>query len=360
MADFSQPYIESGLVVVAPVRKSTSSSWAFLRPFTAKMWGVTGIFFIVVGAVVWILEHRINDDFREEITVSVLGRLVHILWLFVVLIITSSYTASLTSILTVQQLSSPIKGIESLQMSNDPIGYQQGTFARDYLVDEIGIHESRLIPLNSPKDYAKALRDGPKNGGVAAVVDQRIYVELFLSTHCEFSIVGQEFTKNGWGFAFSRNSPLAVDMSTAILKLSENGELQRIHDKWLMRSACSFQGAKLEVDRLNFKSFSGLFMICGLACFLSLCVYFILMVYQFTRPNREEPELTSQSSMSARLQSFISFVKEKEEVTKSRSKRRQMEGVSNRDDDGTMNGSRKRYRDVSSSKRSKSFEGASV
>ena len=64
MADFSQPYIESGLVVVAPVRKSTSGSWAFLRPFSAKMWAVTGIFFIVVGAVVWILEHRINDDFR--------------------------------------------------------------------------------------------------------------------------------------------------------------------------------------------------------------------------------------------------------------------------------------------------------
>ncbi|KAM7519953.1 hypothetical protein LguiB_018915 [Lonicera macranthoides] len=380
-ADFSQPYIESGLVVVAPVRKSTSSSWAFLRPFTPKMWGVTGIFFIVVGAVVWVLEHRINDDFRgppreqfvtilwfsfstlffthREITISTLGRLVLILWLFVVLIINSSYTASLTSILTVQQLSSPIKGIESLQMSNDPIGYQQGSFAHDYLVDEIGIHESRLIPLNSPKDCAKALKDGPKNGGVAAVVDQRAYVELFLSTHCEFSIVGQEFTKNGWGFAFPRDSPLAVDMSTAILKLSENGELQRIHNKWLMRSACSFQGAKLEVDRLNFESFSGLFLMSGLACFLSLCVYFILMVYQFTRHNREEPELTSQSSTSARLQTFISFVKEKDEVAKSRSKRRQIGGASNRDD-GTVNGSRKRYRDMSSSNRSESFECASV
>ncbi|KAL2933486.1 Glutamate receptor 3.1 [Bienertia sinuspersici] len=37
----------------------------------------------------------------------------HLIWLFVVLILTSSYTASLTSILTVQQLSSPIKGIDS-------------------------------------------------------------------------------------------------------------------------------------------------------------------------------------------------------------------------------------------------------
>ena len=129
-----------------------------------------------------------------------LGRFVLLIWLFVVLIINSSYTASLTSILTVQQIFSPIEGIESLISSKDPIGYQQGSFGRDYLVNELGIHESRLVSLKMPEDYAKALKDGPHRGGVAAVVDERAYIELFLSTRCEFSIVGQQFTKNGWGF----------------------------------------------------------------------------------------------------------------------------------------------------------------
>lgn len=64
MADFTQPYIESGLVVIAPVKKLNSNAWAFLRPFTAKMWCITAVSFLVVGVVVWILEHRINDDFR--------------------------------------------------------------------------------------------------------------------------------------------------------------------------------------------------------------------------------------------------------------------------------------------------------
>ena len=64
VVDFTQPYIESGLVVVAPIRKLKSSAWAFLRPFTPMMWLVTGMFFFVVGAVVWILERQINDDFR--------------------------------------------------------------------------------------------------------------------------------------------------------------------------------------------------------------------------------------------------------------------------------------------------------
>lgn len=132
---------------------------------------------------------------------STLGRLVLIIWLFVVLIINSSYTASLTSILTVQQLSSPIKGVESLKEGDDPIGYQVGSFAEYYLSEEIGIAKSRLVALGSPEAYANALKLGPnKKGGVAAIVDELPYVELFLASQCTFRIVGQEFTKSGWGF----------------------------------------------------------------------------------------------------------------------------------------------------------------
>ncbi|KAI3808345.1 hypothetical protein L1987_24294 [Smallanthus sonchifolius] len=352
LADFSQPFIESGLVVVAPVWRSNSSTWAFLRPFSPSMWCVSGIFFIVVGTVIWTLEHRINDEFRgppkkqfvtvlwfsfstlfsshRENTLSTLGRMVLILWLFVVLIINSSYTASLTSILTVQKLYSPIKGIDSLMANKDPIGYQENSFVRNYLIAEYGIHENRLIPLSLPEDFEKALKDGPNHGGVAAVVDERAYIELFLSTRCDFSIVGQEFTKNGWGFAFPRDSPLAADMSTAILKLSEKGDLERIHDKWLLRSACSSQGTKFEVDQLELANFQGLFFICGLVCILALIIYIALTMRQFYKHYPTLSESTGRSIQSGPLKTFISFVDEKEETTKARSKRKYSEGSSSR------------------------------
>lgn len=132
---------------------------------------------------------------------STLGRFVLLIWLFVVLIINSSYTASLTSILTVQQLFSPISGIESLKEGDEPIGYQVGSFVEHYLSEELGISKSRLVALGSPEAYAKALKIGPKKkGGVAAVVDELAYVEHFLSSQCTYRIVGQEFTKSGWGF----------------------------------------------------------------------------------------------------------------------------------------------------------------
>ena len=72
-----------------------------------------------------------------------------------------------------------------------------GSFAENYLIEELSIPKSRLVALGSPEEYTLALL----NGTVAAVVDERPYVDLFLSDHCQFSIRGAEFTKSGWGFA---------------------------------------------------------------------------------------------------------------------------------------------------------------
>ncbi|KAL0422193.1 UNVERIFIED_CONTAM: Glutamate receptor 3.2 [Sesamum latifolium] len=319
---------------------------AFLRPFTLSMWAVTGAFFLIVGAVIWILEHRINDDFRgppkkqfitilwfgfstmffaqKENTVSTLGRMVLIIWLFVVLIITSSYTASLTSILTVQQLAPSITGIESLIKSHHRIGYQVGSFAENYLNKELSVPKSRLVPLGSPEDYAEAL----KTGRVAAVVDERPYIDLFLSYYCTFQAVGQEFTKSGWGFAFPRDSPLAMDMSTAILTLSENGELQKIHDKWLNTRACG-PASSVDSEQLNLKSFWGLFLICGIVCLIALLLYFCSIIQKFKQYFRQQPQPSLQSSSrSIRIQRFLSFADEKEGESRSRSKRKHMESMS--------------------------------
>uniref|UniRef100_A0A7N0U5J8 Glutamate receptor n=1 Tax=Kalanchoe fedtschenkoi TaxID=63787 RepID=A0A7N0U5J8_KALFE len=352
IVDFTQPYIESGLVVVAPVRKQNSSAWSFLTPFTPCMWGVTAAFFLLVGAVIWILEHRNNDEFRgppkkqiitifwfsfstmffshRENTVSTLGRMVLLIWLFVVLILTSSYTASLTSILTLQQLSSPIEGIDSLLNTNQMIGYQIGSFAENYLLEELNIPRNRLVALGSPEAYAEAL----SNGTVAAIVDERPYVDAFLADRCQFSIRGREFTKSGWGFVFPRDSPLATDLSTAILKLSENGDLQRINNQRITKSSCA-KNALTQVDQLQIKSFWGLFLICGVACSLALCIYFFRVLRQFLKHYADDPDPSTRSrSKSARIQTFLSFVDDKKDVSVSKLKRKraEMSQVGNRED----------------------------
>ncbi|KAF0902283.1 hypothetical protein E2562_015508 [Oryza meyeriana var. granulata] len=368
IAEFTQPYIESGLVIVAPVKQASSSAWAFLKPFTLEMWCVTGTLFIFVGIVVWILEHRTNEEFRgsprrqmitifwfsfstmffahRQNTVSALGRFVLIIWLFVVLIINSSYTASLTSILTVQQLATGITGLDSLLASALPIGYQAGKFTRNYLIEELNVPESRLVPLNTINEYADALNRGPKYGGVAAIIDEMPYIEIFLSYHCNFRIVGQEFTKEGWGFAFQRDSPLAADMSTAILQLSESGQLQRIHDEWLTQSSCSSDDSETGATRLGLGSFWGLFLVCALICVFALVVFFARVCWQYYKysgsedaydPSEDSAATTAAAAEAVaemqrrkpkRLGSFkelIQFVDKKEEEVRRSMKRRPSE-----------------------------------
>ncbi|XP_007045620.2 PREDICTED: glutamate receptor 3.4 [Theobroma cacao] len=355
IVDFTQPYMESGLVVVAPVKEAKSNPWAFLKPFTKEMWFVTAAFFLFVGAVVWILEHRINHEFRgppsqqlitifwfsfstmffshRENTLSTLGRLVLIIWLFVVLIINSSYTASLTSILTVQQLTSGIQGIDSLISSTVPIGIQDGSFAFNYLIDELNIAESRIVKLKNPEAYLKALELGPKRGGVAAIVDELPYIELFLaSTNCLYRTVGQEFTKSGWGFAFQRDSPLAVDLSTAILQLSENGDLEKIHNKWLTHRECTMQINQVDENKLSLSSFWGLFLICGIACVLALTLFCCRIITQYRKftPEGEEAEAeeieparsSRRPPRSPSIKQIIDFVDRKETEIKELLKRK--------------------------------------
>jgi ionotropic glutamate receptor len=92
-------------------------------------------------------------------------------------------------------------GIHSLLATADPIGYQSGSFVKEYLI-ELGVKPERLLALDTKAMYAKALRLGPNNGGVAAIVDELPYVQLFLASQRsnEFTTAGQEFTKSGWAF----------------------------------------------------------------------------------------------------------------------------------------------------------------
>ncbi|CAN8247697.1 unnamed protein product [Cochlearia groenlandica] len=348
LVDFSQPYASTGLVVVIPANDD-KPTWIFLRPFTIKLWFVVLASFMVIAVVIWILEHRINEDFRgppqrqlttmllfsfstlfkrnQEDTKSNLARLVMIVWLFLLMVLTASYTANLTSILTVQQLPSAITGIDSLRASELPIGYQSGTFTQEYLTLSLGMASSRLVPLDSTEKYERALKLGPTAlGGVAAIVDELPYIELFLAERTGFKIVGEPFMHRGWGFAFKRDSPLAIDMSTAILKLSETRKLQEIRKKWLCKTNCVEKSNwNPEPNQLHLKSFKGLYLVCIAITISAFLIYVLRMILQFVRYRRMErtgsvTHASWSSSPTLRFRQlvfdFVEFVDEKEEAIK--------------------------------------------
>ena len=122
--------------------------------------------------------------------------------------------------------------------------------------------------------------------------------------------------------AFQKDSPLAVDMSTAILKLSESGKLQEIHKKWFCKMGCPGEnGQDNEPNHLHLISFWGLYLLCGAISLCALLIFLLRMVRQFVRYKRRELNPSSPSSSRSTssqcsnvIYSFFNFIDEREEA----------------------------------------------
>uniref|UniRef100_A0A0C9S6M2 Glutamate receptor n=1 Tax=Wollemia nobilis TaxID=56998 RepID=A0A0C9S6M2_9CONI len=348
--DFTQPFTETGLVMTVRIQDDRSNDpWAFLRPFTPAMWITTLAFFFFTGAVVWLLEHRSNKHFRgeprkqvltflwfsfstlfytqRERVVSGLGRTVLIIWLFVVLVLASSYTASLSSMLTVRQIVPEVQSVESLISNKLPIGYRQGTFIGRYLKQELGVDKSLLRPYSRVEDYAIALNMGAKHGGVAAIFDEETVAQnVFLSRSCNaYTKVGPTYRTGGLAFVFPKGSPLVSDISKAILNLSESKEMQTIRERWFNNSkikcnANTKDSVLVESNRLSLKNFWGVFLVTGCVSSLTLIYYFCRLFYRYLhRPppddyshSNSRSHSIQNSSISRRLEMFVRYADEME------------------------------------------------
>ncbi|KAF5776792.1 putative periplasmic binding protein-like I [Helianthus annuus] len=57
---FTLPYTEAGVSLVVPIRDERKSAWIFLKPLEKELWLTIGAFFIYIGLVVWVIEHRVR------------------------------------------------------------------------------------------------------------------------------------------------------------------------------------------------------------------------------------------------------------------------------------------------------------
>jgi len=123
-----------------------------------------------------------------------------IVWVFVVLVLTSSYTASLTSMLTVQQLQPTITDLNDLIKNGEYVGYKKGSFVKDVLT-RMKFDSSKFRSYSTLEEYNDALSRGSKNGGVGAIVDELPYLRLFLNKYCrKYIMVGRTYKAAGFGF----------------------------------------------------------------------------------------------------------------------------------------------------------------
>ncbi|WOL15154.1 glutamate receptor 2.1-like [Canna indica] len=318
--DFTVPFVgQEGVSILVPKYGLRKSAWIFLKPLKPGLWLAIGVFIIFTGIVVWVLEHRINEEFRgtpvnqfgtilffsfstlvfahslvispysseptlytvyitdickkfylgEKIK-SNMARVVVIVWVFVVLILQSSYTASLTSMLTVEQLHPAFTNLNDLIKNGDYIGYHADSPVQNLLRAD----RSKLRAYDSVKEYDEALR-GSSRGGVSAIVDETPYIEILSKVYPDkYTMVGPIYQTNGFGFVFPKGSPLVPNISKVILK--STNEIEKLY----MNMIADTESKTGNSPSLELGSFGGLFIITGITSMSTLISYIIIFLNQ--------------------------------------------------------------------------------
>ncbi|KAB5530022.1 hypothetical protein DKX38_020103 [Salix brachista] len=230
--EFSQPYADSGLQMLIIVRtKNINRAWLFTKPFSTSMWITIGIINIYNGFVVWLIER--NDERNRDAEIrrgsllkqigymlysafktlfslnvdnlsSNLSRIVMVVWLFLALVLTQSFTASLSAIFSYQGNDPATVDVETLRNTGAKIGCDGGSFVVAYLRDVLNIHPDNIVRIYSEDDYAQALI----NEEIAAAYLEVPYLKVFLAKYCKgFTTSGPIYKVGGFGFV-SIVSPL--------------------------------------------------------------------------------------------------------------------------------------------------------
>ncbi|TYH09551.1 hypothetical protein ES288_A07G105000v1 [Gossypium darwinii] len=293
--DFTMPFTDIGVGMVTRLTpKDNQNLWIFLKPLTPGLWLTIVGAYVLATFVIWLIERpalakqqtqqsngqigrMISFSFSilvfaqwEKLT-SNLSRSVVVLWVFEMFIVGSNYTATLTSMLTVQH----IEFISKV----DNIGHRLGPVTQE-VVGILNIQNSSSTSkwLTSPAEFEKALSEGSKNGGFSAIIDEMPYINVFLekySTH--YSMVGPvNRTTNGFGFVFSKGSTLARDISREIAKLREDGRLEMLENVWFKSSTTNFDSRDTfnSVNPLTISDFRGLFFFSGTFSALAVLLFF--------------------------------------------------------------------------------------
>ena len=250
--DFTQPYFNSSLAILAPPGGSLFDRFA---PFISRTF-IAGVVFLIailllVGTLIWIAERRFNREqfpesgfsgvgngiwmalvtmttvgYGDRVPVSLAGRVVTGIWMLVSLVIASSLTAFLATALTLSQMSGPaIRAAEDLRGAR--VGVVRGTTSEAF-ASQFG---SRSVPFPDLAGAVDALGRGETD---AVVFDRPILAYLLKqNTELRFRLSDASYQPQNYGFALQPDAPLTDSIGLAILELQGEGELRRIEEAWL-------------------------------------------------------------------------------------------------------------------------------
>ncbi|MCJ8750164.1 hypothetical protein PDJAM_G00259360 [Pangasius djambal] len=190
---------------------------------------------------------------------SLSGRIVGGVWWFFTLIIISSYTANLAAFLTVERMVSPIESAEDLAKQTE-IAYgtlDSGSTKEFFRRSKIAVFEKMWSYMKSaePSVFVKTTPDGvarvrKSKGKFAFLLESTMNEYIEQRKPCDTMKVGGNLDSKGYGVATPKGSALRSAVNLAVLKLNEQGLLDKLKNKWWYdKGECGSGGGDSKVSQ---------------------------------------------------------------------------------------------------------------
>uniref|UniRef100_A0A8C6LZT8 Glutamate receptor n=1 Tax=Nothobranchius furzeri TaxID=105023 RepID=A0A8C6LZT8_NOTFU len=323
--DFSKPFMSLGIsIMIKKPQKSKPGVFSFLDPLAYEIWmcivfayiGVSVVLFLVsrFSPYEWTLEEpedgalpltteSINEFgifnslwfslgafMRQGCDISprsLSGRIVGGVWWFFTLIIISSYTANLAAFLTVERMVSPIESAEDLAKQTE-IAYgtlDSGSTKEFFRRSKIALFDKMWQYMKSaePSVFVKKTSEGVQRvrkskGKYAYLLESTMNEYIEQRKPCDTMKVGGNLDSKGYGIATPKGSPLRVPVNLAVLKVNEQGTLDKMKNKWWYdKGECGFKDSTNRSEKtsaLSLSNVAGVFYILvgglGLAMMVAL------------------------------------------------------------------------------------------
>uniref|UniRef100_A0A672S5D3 Glutamate receptor n=1 Tax=Sinocyclocheilus grahami TaxID=75366 RepID=A0A672S5D3_SINGR len=278
--DFSKPFMSLGIsIMIKKPQKSKPGVFSFLDPLAYEIWMCIVFAYIGVSVVLFLVSrfspYEWHTEEPEEGTDglpsdqppnefgifnslwfslgafmqqgcdisprSLSGRIVGGVWWFFTLIIISSYTANLAAFLTVERMVSPIESAEDLAKQTD-IAYgtlDSGSTKEFFRRSKIAVYEKMWSYMKSaePTVFTKTTAEGvarvrKSKGKYAFLLESTMNEYTEQRKPCDTMKVGGNLDSKGYGVATPKGSQLRSAVNLAVLKLNEQGVLDKLKNKW--------------------------------------------------------------------------------------------------------------------------------
>jgi ABC-type amino acid transport substrate-binding protein len=250
--DFSYPFFETGLQILISAHSFSPVSPFFSLLFSPIFLQTVGFIIsmvLVVAHLIWYFERNDNSamfpreyalgipeaiwwavvtvvtvGYGDKVPNNRMGRIIATVWMFGGILLISYFTASMTSALTVQQLSSDITNVTDL--IGKQVATVEGSTAADYLKNRpLGVLEFKTIG-----ETFQALEEKKVN---AIVYDSPVLVYYASGEKAgKVKLVGPVFQQQSYGIAFKEKSEYREPINRVLLTLKENGSYNKIYEKW--------------------------------------------------------------------------------------------------------------------------------